>query len=54
MKLKTLAQTKVYPDFPSIGGEDSAEMLEVLLKDIADAQKSIRVVKESFKNHSGS
>ncbi len=40
-ELKTLAQTKVYPDFPSIGGEDSAEMLEVLLKDIADAQKAL-------------
>ena len=40
-ELKTLAQTKVYPDFPSIGGDDSAEMLEVLLKDIADAQKAL-------------
>ncbi|NCB01901.1 MAG: C4-dicarboxylate ABC transporter substrate-binding protein [Spirochaetia bacterium] len=40
-QLKTLAETKVYPDFPSIGGPDSAKMLEVLRKDVADAQKAL-------------
>lgn len=40
-ELKALAQTKVYPEFPSIGGKDSAMMLDVLLKDIADAQKAL-------------
>ena len=40
-QLRQLAETKVYPDFPSIGGDDSAMMLEVLKKDVADAQKAL-------------
>ena len=39
--LKGLAETKVYPEFPSIGGEDSAMMLEVLKQDVADAQAAL-------------
>ncbi|MDC7247719.1 MAG: TRAP transporter substrate-binding protein DctP, partial [Sphaerochaetaceae bacterium] len=39
--LRGLAETKVYPEFPSIGGEDSAMMLEVLKQDVADAQAAL-------------
>jgi hypothetical protein len=39
--LKGYAETKVYPEFPSIGGPDSAMMLKVLKQDVADAQKAL-------------
>ncbi len=40
-QLKAMAESKVYPTFSEIGGEDSDMLLEVLQKDIADAQKAL-------------
>lgn len=40
-ELKELAREKVYPEFPKVGGEDSAEMLEALLNDIENAKDAL-------------
>ena len=39
--LRNLAATRVYPNFPEVGGRDSAAILEALLKDIENAKKAV-------------
>jgi TRAP-type C4-dicarboxylate transport system substrate-binding protein len=39
--LREMARTKVYPNFPEVGGKDSAKMLETLLADMEKAKAAL-------------
>lgn len=40
-ELRELAKTRVYPNFPEVGGKDSAAILDALLADIENAKKAL-------------
>jgi TRAP-type C4-dicarboxylate transport system substrate-binding protein len=40
-ELRELAKTRVYPNFPEVGGKDSAAILDALLADIEKAKKAL-------------